>query len=340
VSKTERIFRMAQLLRDKGALSKEKILDAFEISEPTFKRDLEFLRSRYGADVQYDNQDKLYRLVAVGNVPIAGLPTGKKAEIPGLWFNETELHALLTVYELLKGLGGQSLVGDTLAPFKERIEHLLARIGSNKREQSLKEVSRRIRILPMAARRVLSTQLSLVAHAVIGRKRLQISYHNRVRDDTTDREISPQRLVHYRDNWYLDAYCHLRERLSTFSVDAITKAKALKAPAIEIEEADLEKALSSSYGIFSGEPVGDCHLRFSPERSRWVCNEVWHPEQVGQWKGRHWELTFPYSDTRELLMDVLKHGDQVEIVSPDELRESLLQTCRSILTGDWGHFST
>jgi predicted DNA-binding transcriptional regulator YafY len=37
----------------------------------------------------------------------------------------------------------------------------------------------------------------------------------------TEREVSPQRLVHYRDNWYLDAWCHLREDVRSFSIDAI-----------------------------------------------------------------------------------------------------------------------
>lgn len=356
MSKLGRILELVRILRAKGFMSKQQILDRFEIAAPTFKRDLAFLRDEYGAQVQYDPQDNVYRLVSAGSVPMGAVPNGDLAEIPGLWFNEEELHSLLTMYELLKGHGGQGVVGETLAPFKEKIEALLARIANDKQQKTKSATKRdttvgfspdllyershavrsRIRILPMAARRTPSEQLTQVADAVIGRKRLRITYHNRMRDDFSERDISPQRLVHYRDNWYVDAYCHLRQRLSTFSVDAITKAKPLKVSAVEIDEDELNTTLTSSYGIFSGKPVGTCTLLFSEERSRWVCDEVWHPDQNGQWvvtdSGRRWQLSFPYSDLRELLMDVLKHGDQVEVLAPVALQEAIHTICAAILS--------
>jgi predicted DNA-binding transcriptional regulator YafY len=355
MSKTARIFELVRILRAKGFMSKQQILDRFEVTEPTFKRDLAFLRDEYGAQVKYDPQEKVYRLVSAGTVPLGAIPSGDMAEIPGLWFNEQELHSLLTMYELLKGYGGQGVVGESLAPFREKIETLLARMANDKRhrssstsknekptvftgatlEERSQEVRHRIRVLPMAARRTPGEQLTQVADAVVSRKRLRITYHNRKRDDQTKRDISPQRLVHYRDNWYVDAYCHLKNRLSTFSVDSITAAKTLQEPAVEISEQELEEVLVSSYGIFSGIPTGECELLFSPERSRWVCDEVWHPNQKGQWtessEGRKWKLKFPYSDLRELLMDVLKHGDHVHVLKPQELNDQVKKVAMAML---------
>ena len=62
-------------------------------------------------------------------------------------------------------------------------------------------------------------QISLLARATTAvagalmRRRLAIAYHGRERDATTVRKVSPQRLTHYRDNWYLDAWCHSRRGL-------------------------------------------------------------------------------------------------------------------------------
>lgn len=362
MSKTARILELVRILRAKGYMSKQQILERFEVAEPTFKRDLAFLRDEYGAQVKYDPQEKVYRLVSAGTVPLGAIPSGNMAEVPGLWFNEQELHSLLTMYELLKGHGGQGVVGEALAPFKDKIEDLLARIANDRQqrrrvttamqqectvfsgdslEERSKAVRHRIRILPMAARRTPGEQLTQVADAVIGRKRLRISYHSRTRNDETQRDISPQRLVHYRDNWYVDAYCHLRERVSTFSVDAIKKAKTLSEAAIDITEDELNTTLTSSYGIFSGEPQGTCTLLFSEERSRWVSDEIWHPDQEGQWvegpSGKMWRLSFPYSDLRELLMDVLKHGDQVQVLEPRALQEEVKKTCKAILEKGTNH---
>jgi len=47
-------------------------------------------------------------------------------------------------------------------------------------------------------------------------------------------KVSPQRLVHYRDNWYLDAWCHLRGDLRSFAIDAIQEATTLPTKADDV----------------------------------------------------------------------------------------------------------
>ena len=53
-----------------------------------------------------------------------------------------------------------------------------------------------------------------------------------------------------------------------------------------------------------------------------MAQETWHPKQ----KGRHeadgsWLLEFPYADHRELIMDILKFGADVEVLAPPDLRQ-------------------
>ena len=156
------------------------------------------------------------------------------------------------------------------------------------------------------------------------RKRLVIRYHARGTDEVTEREVSPQRLMHYRDNWYLDAWCHLREGLRAFAVDAIQVAELLDTKAKDIDEKRLDKVLGSGYGIFSGDQVTWATLRFTPERSRWVASERWHPLQRGKLlKDGTYELEVPYSDHRELIMDILKYGADCTVISPPELIEQV-----------------
>ncbi|HQU17346.1 MAG TPA: WYL domain-containing protein, partial [Gammaproteobacteria bacterium] len=82
----------------------------------------------------------------------------------------------------------------------------------------------------------------------------------------------------------------------------------------------LDRHLRASFGIFTGEATNWAVLRFTPERARWVADERWHPDQVGQWLGETYELQIPYSDPRELLLDILKYGPDVEVVAPEPLR--------------------
>ncbi|NBT76328.1 MAG: YafY family transcriptional regulator [Betaproteobacteria bacterium] len=324
MSKTERLFLMHQMLRERGGIRRDEVMERFEISQPTFKRDLEYLRDRAGAQIEYDKAEGIYRLKTAGKRTGFAM-AGDSLEMPGLWFSQEEMHALLSLHQMLQGIGVDGLLGGHLSPIKDRIETLLSArmdvrdVAAEAPSALADQIRRRIRILPMASRRLPAEHFTTVSDAVLKRKRLSLEYEGRSRGERTEREVSPQRLVHYRDNWYLDAYCHLRERLSTFAVDAIRKAKLSKRVAIEIDEKELNDVLASGYGIFSGRPKGVAKLIFSTARSRWVADEIWHPDQQGEWRGSRWLVSFPYSDTRELVMDIMRHGPEVQVLEPTEL---------------------
>lgn len=86
----------------------------------------------------------------------------------------------------------------------------------------------------VGARQIHLPHFQAVGSALLRRRRLVIDYQGRGSGETRQREVSPQRLIHYRDNWYLDAWCHLRRALRSFSVDAIRTVRVLDKDAIEI----------------------------------------------------------------------------------------------------------
>ena len=136
--------------------------------------------------------------------------------------------------------------------------------------------------------------------------------------------MSPQRLVYYRANWYLDTWDHLRNNLRSFSVDTIRAAELVDTKAKDVPDAQLDAVLASGYGIFSGAKVQWATLRFTPARARYVSQEEWHPRQRTRWLADGcYQLEVPYSSDKELAMDILKHGAEVEVVGPKGLREEI-----------------
>jgi predicted DNA-binding transcriptional regulator YafY len=136
--------------------------------------------------------------------------------------------------------------------------------------------------------------------------------------------VSPQRLVHYRDNWYLDAWCHLRDALRSFAVDAIGGAELLDHNAKAVAGKMLDKELGTSYGIFAGSRTQIAVLRFTPECARWVAKEVWHPRQDSELDEEGFlVLRIPYSGDTELVMDILQYGPDVEVIGPGSLRDKV-----------------
>jgi predicted DNA-binding transcriptional regulator YafY len=211
------------------------------------------------------------------------------------------------------------LLGPQLRPLRNLIRKTLA-----SGDFSAAEVSRRIRILQIGVRPVLSDMFQAISSALLSRRRLRIEHYRRSRDETLTREISPQRLVYYRDNWYLDAWCHLRTALRTFSVDVINDAVVLSKRAREIKDETLDETLGAGFGIFSGKKTQTAVLRFSPMRARWVSREKWHNAQDGHYElDGAYLLKVPYSDPRELAMDILKYGADVEVLAPVALRDMI-----------------
>ena len=199
------------------------------------------------------------------------------------------------------------------------------------RRLGLSEASQRIRVLPMSARSA-GEHFRTLASATLQRRRLRIVYKSRSRDETSEREVSPQHLVHYRDNWYLDAWCHQRRGLRIFSVDRVHSAAELQTRTDDVPEAALAEHFASSYGIFAGKANKIAVLRFTAERARWVADERWHPEQSGQFlTNGSYELRIPYRDERELVMDILRHGPEVEVLAPAPLRDAVISRLRSAL---------
>jgi predicted DNA-binding transcriptional regulator YafY len=103
----------------------------------------------------------------------------------------------------------------------------------------------------------------------------------------------------------------------------------LDAVAFDVPEAELEEHYASAYGIFGGKADKVAVLRFTREGARWVADEKWHPRQEAAWlpDGRY-ELRIPYREPRELVMDIMRHGQNVEVVAPAELREQVCEALR------------
>jgi predicted DNA-binding transcriptional regulator YafY len=138
--------------------------------------------------------------------------------------------------------------------------------------------------------------------------------------------------VHYRDNWYLYGWCHLRDGLRSFSIDAIEKFELLNKEAAEVSKEILDSVMGAGYGIFSGSKTTWATLKFSPKRSQWVSREVWHPHQKTSVDADgSFVLMIPYSDDRELIEDILRFGPEVEVIAPQLLKSKVHNTLLATL---------
>lgn len=308
MDRTERFYRIRRRLVDKGRISRREVEQDLEVSHSTFKRDIEYMRDRLNVPIIWSREQEAYVLD----------PGADVAELPGVWFSPGEIYALLEIEQLLEQLQ-PGLLGRQLEPVRERLRKLLETSDKGHRE-----IRRRIKVLPMGTRGINHEVFESLSFALLQRRRLRIRHLQRSTGQESERIVSPQRLVHYRYNWYLDSWCHTRRDIRVFSVDAISAAHALDEPAREVDDERLDAVLRPGFGIFAGAARHTAVLRFNPTRARWVAKEVWHSKQVGRLESDgSYVLEVPYSQEPELMMDILKYGSDVEVLAPDALRDKV-----------------
>lgn len=304
------------LLARRGGLTAAEMGVQLQCSRATVMRLLSELRDVTCDPIPYDRDRGGYSYQD---------PDRQRNGLPSLWFNSADLYALLVIRHQLRQMQ-PGFLAEALAPLDQRLGDLLSFEGV-----SAEEILRRVQLITqprLPAGPV--TFFPQCAEAVLRRRRLTIRYHSRSSDETTERELSPERLLVYRDNWYLDAWCHMRRDHRRFAVDRIQAARVLDLAAEEGQE-EMHDDLPG-FGIFSGLATNRAVLRFTSERARWVADEVWHPQQQGRLlpDGRY-ELELPYGEPVELVMEILKYGPDVEVVGPAALREMVRKRLQQTL---------
>lgn len=315
MDKFDRIFHLHKILASRRtAIPLEDLMAKLECSKSTLHRTINALKDYLNAPVIFDANAGGYRY--------ATEQQGEAYELPGLWFTPGELQALAVMQRLLKDAGG-GLLEEHLGALAQRLNRL-----TKHQRLNLGEAAARLRF-PSIGARPAGKAFEAVATATLQRKKIWMEYHARSDDKRSERTISPQRIAHYRETWYLDAWDEARNALRSFSVDRVLRATVLDERAFDVPEEELDEHFASAYGIFGGRADRIATLRFTPERARWVADEKWHPKQEGKWlpDGRY-ELRIPYQNARELTMDIMRHGPNVEVVTPKDLRTDVKEQLR------------
>nr|WP_315246856.1 WYL domain-containing protein [uncultured Albidiferax sp.] len=320
MDQTGRLYKIDQLLRQHKVISFAALQAELNVSRATLKRDLDDLRTRLKLPIEWSRAAGGYRLASTGEPPTS------THELPGLWFSSTEIHALLTMQQLLAHLDTGGLIINPV-PVADRLNALLT-----SDDIELQELRQRVRVVGLVQETATPRYFERIGLALVRRKRLVVAYA-----DTTaasmEWEVSPQRLVHFRGSWHLEAWCHPQAELYSFAVDAITDARVLPNSAIEVGDDKLDAQFGPAYGVFASGRVRWARLQFSREKACSVANLQWHPLQQGkQQNDGTFLLRVPYMDPRELMEKILQYGAQCQVLGPASLRQAVTDEVAQMAT--------
>ena len=318
MNRLQRIYALHWLFRShKLPISRTYIQQKLECSASTVKRIIAEMRDFLGAPIVYERTAGGYRYAELS----------PNFELPGFWFNESELSALLSAIQFLESTQ-PGLLQQPLQGMLKRLRLLIQDAGLN-----MDDLTRRILLHPMRSRPVRPEVFEAVATSLMRACKLLIVHQSPQKQAPDQRSVHPFRLLRYRDAWYLISHCDRAGERRTFALDRILKAQPLSETAQPPDNTALDTLLRESFGIFLGSHKHTAVLRFKGLAAQWVANEMWHPEQVGSWQNEGYELHLPYGDERELVMEILKYGPDIEVVAPQGLfqavREKILAAAKN-----------
>lgn len=324
MDKFDRIQQLHRIFSSRRTpISQSALAEQLECSEKTIYRAINTLRDHTLAPLDYDDAQRGWYY---------DLKNNDKFELPGLWLTAAEIQGIATVMAISKNMDLSLFYSETDV-IMDSVEDLLR---SRKVEPEI--FAEKIRFLPRNRLPNAVHTFQELAEALLKERQLHIHYCD-YNGRQTARAVSPLKLVQYQDNWYLDAWCHLRNELRQFMLARVDKAEVLDQPAKTISAEQQQAFYASSYGIFSGKPKHVAKLKFSGAAAREAASYQWHPQQEAEWQSGEYQLDIPYNDDRELIRNLLGFGDQLTVLAPAVLKKKLLAKAKQIVTNydpQWG----
>lgn len=309
----ERFFWFDKEVRGSRYPNATTLAYRFEVSTKTAQRDIDFMRDRLNAPLTYHEARRGY------------FYEDRAFYLPFTYLSSSELSSLLLARQMLKSITGDSVKGELSAAIN-KITSILGK--SVEMPDSIDEaISFELIQHTPVSEEIFSRILEASLHCMC----IEFTYYSPASDAETTRMAEPYHLLNYMGTWHLIAHCRMRNGLRNFVLARMTNLRVLN------QKFDCKRSfvardyIQSAFGIFKGKAAQEVTLRFSPEKSKWIKTQVWYKGQkITIMKDGSVELTFPVVSYREITMDILRHGADVEVLKPETLRKKIREEAEKI----------
>ena len=219
-----------------------------------------------------------------------------------------EASALLVALRMLAEAGGD---GDAVARLIAKIEGAAGAAGAASSQVTIKIDHPNAR--GMAA--TLTTALS-------AGKRVHLRHYSPSRDEATERDVDPMRLLVVEGRTYLEGWCRRAEGVRLFRLDRVLSVDVLDVPA---EVPDTAEPVDVDAGLFRASPSDVVvELELGPA-ARWVA-EDYPCESMTELGDGRLRIALRTPDTTWVRRLALRLGEDAQVVSPaglaDEVRSA------------------
>lgn len=287
----------------------KSLAENFEITRKTAQRNIEFMKERLKAPLRYVAESRGY------------VYEHDAYELPGFWLNEEELTSLLVSYRLASAVPDNVLKSS----FKSFLDQVLSKYAQS--SISVEALSQKVSVKNIAYSKTDEKVFHRMLEALLHARPVAIEYYSPHNNESTVRDILPLHLLQYMGTWHIIAWCSLKKGLRDFVLSRIKTIAASSVPvSIQTPPDSIKDYIRKNFGIMNSAETVEVCLCFAPNIAPWIAEQAWHPAQhLRRAADESLCLTFPVADFREVKREILKYGSQVEVVSPQELRDEVMQ---------------
>ena len=303
MSQTERIIFIDKKLSQNSNLTINQIVEKFEISSRQAKRDIEYMRDRFLAPINYDHKNHFYKY-------------SEKFSLTDSSDNNTLIFK--AIFDNFSNANGLKPLSSSL--ISQGIDYTL--------DKEAKELSKKILFLSPIIDLPEKNIFSIVSYTMKKNYCIEFIYTS-LKNVKSERKVQPLRLVNDGKAWYLIAYDLEKKELRNFHLSRMEKPKQLliKYPYIENDD-ELESYISSGFGIFMNTKSYIAKILFKERAAQIVKTQTWHKDQIIQFDKNNLFLTIPFSSHEELLSKIFSFGSLAIPLEPKDLvnkwREEIL----------------
>jgi predicted DNA-binding transcriptional regulator YafY len=309
----ERFIWFDDRVRQKRYPNTTSLSTQFEVSVKTAQRDIEFMRDRLNCPLRYDQSRKGY------------FYEDETFSLPLIYLSSSELLSLMVAKKLLEDMSGSGMADELTSVIGKITSLILKHAGSGRIDEVLS-----FHLVEHSPAPEETFRIAL--EACIRKKTLSFYYLSPARVERTERRVDPYHLFNYMGTWHLIGHCHMRNDIRTFKISRIERPGICADNFTVRHNFSFEEYFRTSFGLIKGDEPCQVVLRFTPEKSKWIRDRVWHKEQATRMLGDgSLEVSMPVAELSEIAREVMKHGSGVEVIKPSGLRELIRSEAEKVL---------
>jgi proteasome accessory factor B len=306
-AKFGRVIWVDQQIKSGRKPSAKELADEYETSARTIKRDIEYLRDRYGAPIEWD---------AAANGYFYSEPTWELGAVP---LSEHELFSMTIAADVLDAYRNSPLHDDLSRIFDKLTTHLPDKISIT---HSM--MGERFSVFHLATSHIEPQIWELAVRALRECRVLRFLYTAAGHTASVPKTCESYHCIGYKGEWYLVGRDVEKEALRIYALSRMESVTLSEKTFVVPADFDVNDFVDPAFGIHLNDQPEAIRIRVEPRLAGYIRERQWHSTQkITEHPDGSLELAFTTNQVNAVRFWVQSWGPGAVVMAPESLRRQV-----------------